>query len=117
MKKKKIKVNLMKGDAVAAQLTIPVNEDPAGEWPKAVENAIDQSGIRNIIDFVTREPESAADQPRVKDTEAPPHKTQIHLSVDEVRKINDLVDEIKGLLEELKKAAHIQIVEADELPF
>ena len=113
MKKKKIKVNLMRGDAVAAQLIIPMNEDPAGEWPRAVENAIDQSGIRNIIDFVTREPENAAPEAPNDNAYASP-STERWICLGDLRKA---VEEAKEAMDKVYEYLDSYIRHKDELPF
>ena len=77
--KRKIRIELLKGDNVVAQRDIPVEDDDVYAEP--------------------------------------PRETGICLSTDELRKILDLTEEIKRLLDELTTAAHIKVVKDDELPF
>lgn len=99
MEEKNIQIDLCRDGGVVAWLSIPVDPEKGLAPLQAIESALNQPGVRDVLSAVTGHSKTAGDE------------RTIHLTLEEIARINDLADEIKEKLDEIRQAAHIVVSE------
>ena len=105
MEEKNIQIDLCRDGGVVARLSIPVDPEKGLAPVQMIESALNQPGVRDVLSAVTKHSETAGDE------------RTINLTLEEISKINNLADEVKEKLDEIKRAAHIVVREDTDLPF